>query len=266
MDRSHQQQVILVFAKQLRKHAHRIPGHFDRETIHQWRTGFKRLRAFLRLISAGKTRRSRLVLPETKTVYRVAGNIRDLQLFSDNLQREIPDLSTQLPTYLFRLERQLFTAKEAWVSAWEACDFDAQVKAWLDCCPPYLTDEAIQRWLMEKRAGIRLLLLVPDTEGNLHRLRKLLKDIYYNRQIFEQHWGIRFPNNTAGQEKNLEQLTTALGEFNDRCVALQWLSAAQLKLLPSTELKLLKSLRLDWMQRKESLREALVDSLQRDAG
>jgi len=98
--------------RKLRKHSkHIIPG-FDVETIHQFRVAYKKLRAFLRMISqehdtAGKIKISK----KLKKDYNISGSIRDLQLQQQQILEATKQELKKPQAYLTLLQKEIDNLK-----------------------------------------------------------------------------------------------------------------------------------------------------------
>ena len=67
--------------RKLKKHIKKISEDFDMEAIHQFRIAYKKLRAFLRMISQDHETAGEIkVSKKLKRCYNLSGSVRDLQL------------------------------------------------------------------------------------------------------------------------------------------------------------------------------------------
>jgi CHAD domain-containing protein len=148
------------------------------------------------------------------------------------------------------------------VKAIEAMNFKKITAAIKKDLPHQLQDETIQQFMHEKIAAIRILLLAAEEEKDLHAIRKHLKDIIYNIKLFEHDLQIPFPIQNFASEKELSDMASKLGDFNDRCIAFDMLQTHFHEDLPPEEKILLKSLQTNWQQQKEEQQQQLLQQVQ----
>lgn len=252
MKRRELEAVVQKHSGRIAKYGEQIPGAFAADDIHELRVEYKKLRAFLRLLQLDPDAGHHLGMPDkVKTMYRSAGAVRDLQLFIPGLLAYTENERITVPAYERQLQQQLFRAKERLVEAIETIHFDKVFEPVLDKLPAYLQDATIRKFIHRKIAAIQIILLAVDKEEELHAIRKHLKDIFYIIRIFENDWGLSFPIAAWRSEKALNEATTSLGDFNDRCIALSLLEEEQLEALPGEEKELLRQWRQVLLQEKE---------------
>jgi CHAD domain-containing protein len=128
--------------------------------------------------------------------------------------------------------------------------------------PHQLQDDTIQQFMHEKIAAIRILLLAAEEDKDLHAIRKHLKDIIYNIKLFEHDLQIPFPIQTFASETALSDMASKLGDFNDRCIALELLQKHANDNLPATEQKMLNELQTNWQQQKDEQQQQLLQQVQ----
>lgn len=259
MDRKSQEQVIEKFSGQLKKLSERIPGYFTEKDIHDWRVEYKKLRAFLRMITATVKGHVPLITKEIKKIYLAAGSIRELQLYI-SLLKTFPGIKTEeLPVYNSLLQRNLFAAKEDFIKRTDIFSIEKEIDRWMVMPPEYLTTGIIKTFLQEKITAIRLILLVPESDENLHALRKHLKDIIYVSKIFTGTWGIPFPLTAWKNEKTVIEIAEELGKYNDWTATLGFLQNNYLDQLPEAEKKILTGLKENLLtEKKLHLQQVIV--------
>ncbi len=261
MDRASQEQVIEKYSSHLMKLTERIPGYFKEKDIHDWRVEYKKLRAFLRMITASVNGHMPIITAELKKIYRVTGTIRELSLFIAQLNT-LPDVNREiLPVYYTILEKKLFAAKEEFIKRTDIFHFDKEIDRWKVMPPEYLETEQVKYFVQRNITAIRLILMVPEADENLHTLRKHLKDINYNSKTFTSVWGIPFPVTAWKNEKLLIEMTEELGEFNDRCIALLYVEDLYTDSIPLNEKKIVKELQYNFLSAKSTHQKNIIDSL-----
>jgi CHAD domain-containing protein len=258
MKRPALEEVIDKHLGNIEKHSERLPGKFDKEDIHHLRVGYKKARAFIRLLQLEKDTHDLHLPHKLKAAYHTAGKVRDMQLFLDELH-ELP-VVLQIPNSLSFYNHQLFTSKEAAVVTIEEMHFKKVLTSLTNELPKELRDDTLKRFLHQKVAAIHILLLAADDEHDLHSIRKQLKDIIYVIRIFENDWGISFPIR-GWSEKKLSDMASTLGHFNDRCLAISLLQLGYNHNGNENEKPVLQDLEKKWQQEKSSQQNELLQKV-----
>jgi CHAD domain-containing protein len=256
MKRQALEEVVDKHISNIEKHSGRLPGSFDKEDIHDLRVGYKKIRAFIRLLQLEKDTGNLQIPHKLKAVYQAAGKVRDLQLFLFELH-QLP-IVQQIPESIAHWNRQLFSNKENTVSAIEATHFKKILTTLTGELPRELHDDTVKRFLHQKVAAIHILLLAADSEQDLHSIRKQLKDIIYVIRVFENDWGIPFPIG-SWDEKKLSDMAALLGDFNDRCIAISLLQSGYNG--NENEKPVLMQLENEWQQLKNIQQQQLLNSV-----
>jgi CHAD domain-containing protein len=199
--------------------------------------------------------------PAIKAVYQAAGRVRDLQLFLPKVQARAAQENVFLSHYQHHLQQRLFKSKEALVKAIENLNTGKAIDNITDELPGRLDDIAIRKFIHRKVASVQFILLALEKDKELHTVRKQLKDIIYNIRIFDKDWGISFPVSAWRSEKRLDDTATMLGDFNDLCIALSFLSESEIVYLPEDEKATLKEWRSTLLQEKEAFRQRMIEQL-----
>lgn len=247
MKRQALEEVIDKHMGSIKKCCGSLPGSFDQEDIHDLRVGYKKIRAFLRLLQLEKNSGD-LQIPETlKAVYQTGGKVRDMQLILAELHT-MPVVN-DIPTCITRWKKQLFANKEQTMAAIEEVNLKKIQHHIIDELPRELQDDTIKKFLHQKIAAIHIILLAADDENDLHAVRKQLKDIIYVIRIFENDWGIPFPV-SGWDEKELNELASLLGDYNDRCIAISLLQSGYNEDPGESERAVLQELQNQWLKEK----------------
>jgi len=261
LDQASQERIIEKHAEKLKELTERIPGNFGEEDIHDWRVEYKKLRAFLRMITAGINGHVPLMNDEIKKIYSSAGVIRELQLYRGFLEAA-PEINLPaLPIYDALLQRKLFSAKEEFIKRIDIFWYEKEFDRWRVMVPGYLSVAIVKQFLQQRITAIRLILLAPDTDKSLHSIRKHVKDIIYNVRTFTNQWGIPFPVVAWKNEKLLAEVADELGKYNDRCSILSFVEPEVIDQLPSEEKEQLSAVRALWTSEKEKVRIELVQQV-----
>jgi CHAD domain-containing protein len=260
MKREALEQVVDKHIGNIEKHSKKLPGSFDQEDIHDLRVNYKKVRAFLRLLQLEKDAGHLHIPDKLKSLYHHGGNVRDWQLFL----AEIHDaaLTEKLPECMHRWRRQLFTYKEQTVHAIETTHFKKILQGIIKELPRQLHDDTVKRFMHQKIAAIHILLLAADNEKDLHAIRKHIKDIIYCTRIFKSDWGIPFPFRGWMSEKELSELASRLGDFNDQCLAISLLQPSYIDKCNTEEQHILRNLQMNWLHQKEARQRQLLYEVQ----
>ena len=256
MKREALEKVVDEHISEMEKHSNKLPGSFDQEDIHDLRVNYKKVRAFLRLLQLEKDAGHLHIPDKLKSLYHHGGNVRDWQLFL----AEIHDagLGEQLTECVHRWRRQLFTYKEQTVHAIEIMHFKRMLHGIIKELPHQLLDDTVRRFMQQKIAAIHILLLAADNEKDLHSIRKQIKDIIYCTRIFEKDWGIPFPFSGWMGVKELNDMATKLGDFNDQCLAISLLQPGYTDKCKPEEQQILRNLQVNWLHQKEARQRQLL--------
>lgn len=258
MKRQALEDVIDKHIGNIEKHSEHLPGKFDKEDIHDLRVGYKKTRAFIRLLLLEKNSGDLHIPQRLKTLYHAAGKVRDMQLFLDGLH-ELP-VVLQIPNTIAHYNRQLFNNKEEAVSAIEDVQFKKILTSLTDELPKELHTDTLKKFLHQKVAAIHIILLAADDEHDLHSIRKQLKDIIYVLRVFENDWGVPFAIN-GFVEKELNDMASQLGDFNDRCLAISLLQSGYNHDGNENEKPILLELEKKWQQEKNDQQQQLLNSV-----
>ncbi|NII25053.1 CHAD domain-containing protein [Pseudoflavitalea sp. X16] len=261
MKRAYLAEVIKKHGRRIKKYGDQLPGSFETEMIHELRIEYKKLRAFIRLLKMDSRTRHHIMSPDFKTLYAAAGQVRDLQLFLPSVIARSEKDNTPLPVYVQHLQQRLFKAKEALVEAVEKLRAGKALDHITHALPASLNDAAIRKFIHHKVAAVQVILLALEKDKELHTIRKQLKDIIYNIRIFDSDWGISFPVTAWRSEKRLQDTAAMLGDFNDRCIALSFLSEEIIDTLPEAEKDVLQAWRLEMGEEKEMFKQQMIGQL-----
>src|SRR6266498_471691 len=107
MKRQALEEVANKYIHNIEKHSNRLPGSFDAEDIHDLRVGYKKIRAFLRLLQLESHAGDLQLPPPLKSVYQTAGKVRDIQLFLGEIHNT--PVASALPSFINCYKQKLFT-------------------------------------------------------------------------------------------------------------------------------------------------------------
>ena len=211
------------------KYYQRIEHNYDQEAIHHFRVEYKKLRAFLRLLSAAGEHGKIKIPSSLNHVYQKAGAVRDLQLHIETIKGNTSSSHSPV-NYIRRVRRKLAAAKKELAKTMQHDVLPQSQKKIEKKIKETLKDATIENFVSEKMSEIACLLrhkIIRDTD--LHSVRKSLKDIIYIALMFKKDLSLPFPVNgwDAEREKYLTGIATELGCFQDSCISLAHLKNDQ---------------------------------------
>jgi CHAD domain-containing protein len=244
MDKDSLKEVLHKKFSALHKDASKATDAFDKESIHDLRVGYKKLRAFLRALKTDENQK----LPDTfKKLYRSAGALRDSQLYFEAITNYCGQNQKDMPTYTGILSEEMKQAEHAFKEAVKETPFDKIKEQLEENLPGTLPDERIIEYVENKKHRIRILVDVPRTDAGIHAIRKDLKDILYTFNTFKDE---HFLVVTDSQEQVLKKATDTLGTYIDICTNLAMLEDGLLKEIPEDEKAVLLQLQQSWTHEK----------------
>lgn len=207
----------------IKKHLAEIDKNFDPAAIHNFRVEIKRLRAFTRLMNAGKTGNKVKPGKKLEAFYACTGTIRNLQLFIQNVPKSCEKLELLKPvSFLQVLNKELETEKAKALHLATRISVNRSEEKLEQGLPARLTPVKIQSFI-ETRYGrlSQLLALTVYHDEALHEMRKILKDFLYVWDFIDIY---PTPVFYAGflELQNIETLTEKLGDFHDLCMAIYY--------------------------------------------
>ncbi|MEP7106645.1 MAG: CHAD domain-containing protein [Ferruginibacter sp.] len=254
--------------RELKKHIKTVAGDFNVEDIHQFRVAYKKLRAFLRMISPvagipGKIEISK----KLKRAYNISGQIRDLQLQQDRIMAAIKkDLKKPL-AYLRMLRKEIGKLKPE-LSEIFLENPVTECKMKTDASVPEEFPLTNFRNFVQKNWNAVYAIIVSGhfSDDNIHTIRKCLKDLFYNLKTYEgvereilslSVWKVK-------DEPYFNKLLDELGSFQDRCASIALLKSWWLNSLNASNLEMLERLKRSWIKDKAGMKLLLVKRLKAD--
>lgn len=247
------QKILSAHTKKLQKDIALMCAGADEEVIHEFRVGFKKLRALLRL--TGK-----LKMPlSVKELYNYAGKVRELQLLQKQLL--LLHATTDLPAYYSLLENRL---KQAIVLLNEKAIKQNKNDLILlsDNCPSEITGKAVNFFITKKITALTKILKQPSkTDEQIHSARKLVKDLLYTFHTIEESGLYKEMDTYLKLTEHLHQLGNELGLFQDWCTMLTHLSLNAFRTLPVPEKNILKKTRTQYLKVKREAKSIILSQL-----
>lgn len=249
----------------LKKHIKKVAGNFDPEAIHEFRVSYKKLRAFLRMISDCKKQGRKIkISKKLQQAYVIAGSIRDLQLQQERIRAVSSAEYKQPQDYLDRLQQTIESYKPGFAELCQENPVDKCKKKTDGRMPDefsfhLFSDFVTQKWAIISRIRAQRRL----RDDQIHAIRKHLKDLFYNLKVFDE--AERFILST-GTWKNKEeayyfQLMDELGSFQDTCMSISYLDKKWINGLNRYNQKVLALVKKNWLKNKRKLKQMLVHKL-----
>ena len=210
----------------LEKKAIKIIWDFSEKSIHEFRVSYKKLRAFFRMISS-REKKSEIIKTNKKIreAYRMAGKIRDLQLYQKKMNTVLENYKFNLQ-YTPSIKREIKKTKIRLFDRLNKDSFTASLKKTSKKFPLHFTIKELKGFAENKWSYISTALQHTDSDKAIHSLRKHLKDLYY---VFEIYSDANIGNATkiilkGNKLKFIKECTDALGRLQDRVSAVTLLN------------------------------------------
>lgn len=234
----------------------------NKEAIHDWRVDYKKLRAIVRLL--GEQSKKPEIPLSLKDVYTIAGEIRDRQMQSERMAEWFGSEQFFPPAYTELLRKEIagYADQLHPLTENDAILRISQHKIKL-ALPSRLSKKDIRDFIQQQLFEVRnILWLSYKKDEYLHSCRKHLKDIYYIIDVIgighiraDEIRGLPSP-------VQLQTVAQELGNFNDQCVTMVFLSSSYLNRLPGEEKIILASLKTKMQKEKTRSKNMVIRSLE----
>lgn len=249
----------------LRKHLKKIIEYFDTETIHEFRVEYKKLRAFLRLLSFDKRKKEKIkISPELKSTYQCLGHIRDLQLQRQRVLETTINEHEKPRAHRIILQKEINRLKPGLIYLASKEPVEESKKETLPFLPHQFKVNIFKNFILEKWEEIYAIILSENfSDENLHSIRKNLKDLFYNMKIYK---GKNYKTVSAmilngWNEQDLNQLLEELGNYHDMCTAIALAQPGLTETLDERNKKALENVKNNWIKNKETLKNVLIKKI-----
>jgi CHAD domain-containing protein len=243
---------------------HIIPG-FDPETIHQFRVEYKKLRAFLRMISRQNENGRKIKFSKNlKKAYKISRTIRDLQLQQQRILETTNPGLTKPKVYLMLLQKEIKKLKPEFSEIISEEPVTESKKKTNAAMPDKFTVLDFKLFIQEKWDAVNSIIVSGHlSDERIHAIRKELKDLFYNLKIFD---GIEqdiasISNWKENTEPYIDQLQLDLGNFQDKCMAINLVKLYYPDSLSAGTRKELEQLKKKWENEKLRQKRLLVKKL-----
>ena len=260
MDEKTIRKIIRLRFRRLKKYWSLVENTFDMDAVHDFRVEYKKLRAFLRLLSSSSDHKKIKIPHSLQDIYQYAGPVRDLQLHISNMEKNGKELGLPV-NHLRRLRRKLASAKRQLKNV-------MQPEVLLDCREKIekKIPGALEVSVIENFAGAKMTVVSGITsrktirDNDLHMLRKSMKDIIYNARTFESDLSVPFvwKNWNTGKAKCFAELATYLGRFQDSCTAMAHLKEGY-ENASGEEKELINNIKRKQQRQKNQLKRRVIE-------
>lgn len=213
--------VLKLRLKKLKKHFLKLRESFDPEELHDYRLEMKKLKAFLQLLNTYRSQQEKVKLNKGfKNYYKLAGDLRNLQLHEQRVQKLASEHNIKPPVvYLSLLQEEKEKVMEQLHIEKQAISFKKFQKEMHYTKPLELKANVRKSYLVNQYNALMTLLVATSTNDEaLHEVRKIVKDIGYNRDYLDSYISLLLPAVLVKKEYT-DDLAEKLGVFHDLCVS-----------------------------------------------
>ncbi len=249
--------------EKLSESAIEVIQNFNRKSIHQFRVSYKELRAFLRMVSIGKKKGSKLnVSKKINHAYCLAGKIRGLQLQLQKMHKTV-SYHNEDEQYAGMLKKEIEKNKSGLLDRLHKNNIPTNQKKTTKKLPMEFTASDLEKFAELMWARISICIQEIDVDQNMHMLRKNLKDLYYVHGIYS---AINEDESTrilwkGIDQKYIKECIDALGNLQDSTVAIALLDRLPDRKNHSSDNIQLKRLKKKWLAYKISKRKLILNQV-----
>lgn len=247
--------------RELKKHDKHIIRGFDPEAIHRFRVGYKKLRAFLKLLSMQKGVAGKIkIFKNLKRGYRLSGRIRDLQLQYQRIT-ETAERENKIPeAYINFLQKETGKLKKQCRDVFIKNPVAKCKKRTDASVPDEFKKNGFRDFVRQNWEAVRVIASSRHlSDDDIHAIRKSLKDILYNLEIYEGDEQDRSPGIWKGGDREyLNKLTDELGRFHDRCISIALLRSYLFRYRHACNNEPLEHIKKEWIKDRENMKRQLA--------
>lgn len=257
------------YYRKLKKHTTTIVKDFDMEAIHQYRVEYKKLRAFLRMIS--KQHKMAFEIKVTKKLkqgYHLLGSIRDLQLQQQRILEVKKEAFKKPHAYIILLKTEIQRLQLKLFKIFLRKTVTAsKIKTDLSIPNKFKLSSFINFAEKKWAAIYAIIASLNFSDNNIHEIRKILKDLFYTLKIYK---GTRYKLLSAyiwkgKNEQYFNNLLDQLGSYQDKCTAIALLKFNWLNSLNSYNRKQLEQIKRGWIKDKLRMKKLVIKKLKAEA-
>ena len=251
--------------RKLKKHIKTVNEDFDVEAIHQFRVEYKKLRAFLRMISQQQETAGEIkISKKLKKGYNISGSVRDLQLQQQRILEATKQELKKPQAYISLLQKEIKKLQPELSEIFLEKPVTASKKKTDASIPDKFQLNGFSNFVQKKWEAIYAIIASRHfSDDNIHAIRKNLKDLFYNLKIYV---GVEYEllslNIWKGKdEEYFNKLLDQLGSFQDKCTAIALLKSYWLNSLNIYNRELLERIKKGWVKDKVRMKKLLVKEL-----
>jgi len=254
--------------RKLKKHTKRVAEDFDKEAIHQFRVEYKKLRAFLRMLSQQQETGGEIKISKTlKKAYTISGSVRDLQLQQQRIQEATKQEHKKPRAYLTLLQKEIDNQTPELSEIFSENPVTASKKKTDASIPDEFSLNGFRNFVQQKWTAVHAIIVSGHfSDDNVHLVRKNLKDLVYNLKLYKgAEYEILATSIRKGKdEKYFNQLLEELGNFQDKCAAIALIRSYWLINLNTYNRELLERIKKIWIKDKLAMKKSLIKKLKID--
>ncbi|MEP7375720.1 MAG: CHAD domain-containing protein [Chitinophagaceae bacterium] len=251
--------------RKLKKHVKNVAEDFDVEAIHQFRVEYKKLRAFLRMLSQQEEEAGEINISKTlKKAYTISGSVRDLQLQQPRMEEATRQEQKKPQAYFILLQKEIEKLKPELSEILSDNPVNGSKKKTDAAIPNEFSLDSFKNFVQQKWAAVYAIIRSGHfSDDNVHEIRKNLKDLFYNVKPYKgTEYEILSVSILKGKdEKYFTRLLEELGSFQDRCVAIALLKSYWIVSLNTYNRELLDRVKKMWLKDKLRMKQLLVKKM-----
>jgi CHAD domain-containing protein len=202
-----------------------------------------------------------------KKIYRVTGSIRDLQMHLLQI-RSLARKETKQPTAYIKIMQKELDRLQKKMSQYILHKKPFRIKKKiLNAIQAGFSLSSFMKYIPGKRTAIYTIIESGDfADKNIHRIRKILKDIFYNLELYRvQEEQFLLPEKRLMLKSGFfDELLEMLGNYQDKCTSIGLLSSSRCDHLNQSNLEILKQVKEKWQNEKISQKRILVNRIKND--
>jgi len=239
------------------EHCEAVSVHFSEDTIHEFRVSVKMLRAVLRLHRAYSGNKKLRISTRLKTLYDLAGVIRESQLEL----KVLAACNADVPSYTTYLEQTIARKKAEWLKVADPDIFRKLRRKLNNADYEAMPAEYIGTFLKNNVAAAADILGVKNpSDHSIHRSRRLLKDVLHLIKFCKHHWKAAERQTKQLPVQQLSKLAEATGRYNDARMRLKHLSSFVINPALAEEVKHMEKLRSEEAAKLTAAKRKLLAS------
>lgn len=267
MPESYPKNIINNHCIKLNKSIKNVNEHFETESIHKLRVEYKKLRAFLRMISEEKAVDEKINIPgKLKKGYHIAGSIRDLQLQCQLILMLTKEEIKPPKAYLKLLEKNIEKLKPEFSGIPLTQELEKISDKSKGAAIPKFSETLPHNFIDANCTAIIEIINTKDfIDITMHAIRKYLKDIFYTLQELKatgEGAQLNVPRVSKKEMEYFDDFLEELGNFQDKCTSIALLDNQRLNLLNTFNRQLLLRIKKVLAIDKDEIKNDLIKKLE----